>query len=184
MNLNNICIVETGDRDLKDIYTVQEEAFGYEKEAVLTSELMEDKTAKPFISLLAYLNNEAIGHILFTRVYIEDRINAPLAHILAPLAVKPAFQKLGVGGKLIQSGLLKLKQMGSEMVFVLGHMDYYPRYGFTPDAERMGFSAPYPIPREFANAWMLQVLTSENISKIKGRVICADALNKPEHWRE
>ena len=70
------------------------------------------------------------------------------------------------------------------MVFVLGHMEYYPRYGFTPDAGRLGFSAPYPIPSEFANAWMVQALQPYGLSKAKGKVICADALDRPEHWRE
>ena len=116
MNLHDISIVETGEKDLKDIYAVQEQAFGYEKEAILTLELLEDKTARPCLSLLAYLEEEPIGHILFTRVYIEDRSNTPLAHILAPLAVKPVFQKQGVGGKLIRSGLEKLKQMDSKIV--------------------------------------------------------------------
>ena len=147
-------------------------------------ELLEDKTARPCLSLLAYLEEEPIGHILFTRVCIEDRSNTPLAHILAPLAVKPVFQKQGVGGKLIRSGLEKLKQMDSKIVFVLGHMGYYPRYGFSPDAGRFGFSAPYPIPQEFAGAWMFQILTPASFDKVKGKVICADALDKPEHWRE
>lgn len=184
MALKNIRIEETKGEDIKRIYALQEQAFGYEKEAVLTSELLGDKTAMPCISLLAYHEDEPVGHILFTRVYIEDRNNTPLAHILAPLAVKPAFQKQGVGGMLISAGIEKLKQMGSELVFVLGHMDYYPRYGFIPDAENLGFSAPYPIPPEFANAWMVQALGPQGLSKAKGTVICADALNKPEHWRE
>ena len=73
MILEDIQIRETKDKDLKDIYSVQEQAFGYGKEAILTSELLEDKTAKPCLSLLAWLEDEPIGHILFTRVYIEDR---------------------------------------------------------------------------------------------------------------
>ncbi len=184
MTLQNIRIKETGEQDLKDIYTVQEQAFGYEKEAILTTELLKDKTAMPYVSLLAYNEGEPIGHILFTRVYIEDRKISPLVHILAPLAVTPAFQKQGVGGLLIENGIEKLKQMGSEMVFVLGHMDYYPRYGFKPDAGKLGFSAPYPILPEFANAWMVQILKPGGHRKRKGKIICADALDKPEHWRE
>lgn len=181
---SNIKIVETGDVDKKDIFAVHEQAFGSEEEAVLTIELIDDKTAMPFVSLMAYHEDEPIGHILFTRVYIDDRSNSLLAHILAPLAVKPSFQKKRVGGKLILTGFERLKKMGSEMVFVLGHMDYYPRYGFTPDAGKLGFSAPYPIPPEVANAWMVKVLTPVALSGTKGKVICADALDKPEYWRE
>jgi putative acetyltransferase len=65
---------------------------------------------------------------------------------------------------LIREGLRKLKEIGVEMVFVLGHMKYYPQYGFTPDAGRLGFPAPYPIPPEHADAWMVQALSSDGLS--------------------
>ena len=85
---------------------------------------------------------------------------------------------------LIREGLRKLKEIDVEMVFVLGHMKYYPQYGFTPDAGKAGFPAPYPIPPEHADAWMVQALSSDGLSRTTGKVICADALHKPEHWRE
>ena len=76
-----------------------------------------------------------------------------------------------------------LSLLALKLVFVLGHPEYYPRFGFTP-AGRLGFEAPYPIPDELAGAWMVQALRSGVIGIISGKVICADALNKPEHWRE
>ena len=85
---------------------------------------------------------------------------------------------------LIRKGLKKLKDMGSEMVFVLGHMEYYPKFGFIPDAKKLGFSAPYPIPAEYANAWMVQSLNTKGFVIDNGNVICSNELNKPEHWRE
>jgi len=69
------------------------------------------------------------------------------------------------------------------MVFVLGHPAYYPRYGFKP-AGHLGFEAPFSIPNEHADAWMVQALRPGIIDSFIGKVICADALNKPEHWRE
>ncbi|MCG6187855.1 GNAT family N-acetyltransferase [Maribellus maritimus] len=184
MKLRDIQIRETDSNDFNSIMTVEERAFGYDKEAQLTAALLQDKTATPILSLLAFYKNEPVGHILFTRVYINHRGTQPLLHILAPLAVIPEYQKQGVGGILIQEGLKSLKKMGSEMVFVLGHMDYYPKHGFTPDAAKQGYSAPYPIPEEFANAWMVQSLSSEGFTSEKGKIICSDELNKPEHWRE
>ena len=74
--------------------------------------------------------------------------------------------------------------MGSEMVFVLGHMDYYPKFGFIPDAKKLGFPAPYPIPDEFAGAWMVQSLNPDGFVLDKGEVLCALELNKEEYWRE
>ena len=181
----NIQIRETNSKDFNNIMVVEERAFGYVKEAQLTADLLNDKTAIPIISLLAFHDKEAIGHILFTRVYIDEmNTTQPLIHILAPLAIIPEYQKQGVGGLLINEGLRRLKEMGSEMVFVLGHMEYYPKFGFIPDAKKIGFSAPYPIPDEYANAWMVQSTNPKGFVIGKGNVICSNELNKPEHWRE
>jgi putative acetyltransferase len=181
----NIQIRETDSKDFNDIMVVEERAFGFVKEAKLTSDLLNDKTAEPILSLLAFRDKEAIGHILFTRVYIDEmNTKQPLMHILAPLAIIPEYQKQGVGGLLIKEGLRRLKEMGSEMVFVLGHMEYYPKFGFIPDAKKIGFSAPYLIPDEYANAWMVQSLNPKGFVIDKGNVICSNELNKPEHWRE
>ncbi|MBI9102474.1 MAG: N-acetyltransferase [Spirochaetales bacterium] len=184
MNQKDIQIIKTGINDFNDVMEVEREAFGYDKEAELTADLLNDKTAEPILSLLAFYKDKPVGHILFTRVYLNQMTDQPLLHILAPLAVKPDYQKQGIGGMLIKEGLKILTEMGSKMVFVLGHMEYYPKYGFIPDAKSQGFDAPYPIPEEFSNAWMVQPLGTNEIFKISGKIICADKLNKPEHWRE
>ncbi len=181
----DIQIRETNSKDFNDIMVVEERAFGYVKEAQLTADLLKDNTAEPILSLLAFHDKKAIGHILFTRAYINERsTKQPLIHILAPLAIIPEYQKQGIGGLLINEGLKRLKEMGTEIVFVLGHMDYYPKFGFIPDAKKIGFSAPYPIPEEYANAWMVQSLNPEGFVIDKGNIICSVELNKPEHWRE
>ena len=51
--------------------------------------------------------------------------------------------------------------MGSFMVFVLGHIDYYPKYGFITDAENLGFAPTHPIPEEVKEAWMVQAISDE-----------------------
>jgi len=180
-----IQIRETNSNDFNDIMLVEERAFGYVKEAQLTADLLSDETAEPTLSLLAFDGEKAVGHILFTRVYIREmNTEQPLIHILAPLAVIPEYQKQGVGGLLINEGLQKLKEKGSEMVFVLGHMEYYPKFGFIPDAKKLGYVAPYPIPKEYANAWMVQSLNPKGFIIDKGNIVCSKELNKPEHWRE
>ncbi len=184
MKINNIHIRETNHLDFNDIMIVEEQAFGYDKEAKLTAALLTDPTAKPTLSLLAFHENKAIGHILFTRAYINNMLPQALFHILAPLAVIPEYQKQGIGGMLINEGLKKLKNIGSQMVLVLGHMEYYPKYGFIPDAKKIGYQAPYPIPEKFANAWMVQSLNSKGFIIDKGTIVCCNELNQPEHWRE
>ena len=141
---NDIEIRETKGTDFNDIMLVEELAFGYKKEANLVADLLKDKTAEPILSLLAFYKKKAVGHILFTRIYIDNAINQPLFHILAPLAVIPEFQKQGIGGLLIEAGIDILKEKGSKLVFVLGHMEYYPKYGFIPDAKSLGFKVKIP----------------------------------------
>lgn len=165
------------------VLEVERRAFGSEIEAALVEKLLSDSSAEPYISLLAFSGKQAVGHILFTRVQLSENPET-LAHILAPMAVVPEFQGKGIGGALIRAGTDRLKEMGSKLVFVLGHIDYYPRYGFINDAARFGFLTPFPIPREVADAWMVQELLAGEIESNNGKVMCADSLMKPEYWVE
>ncbi len=150
----------------------------------LVHDLFDDKTAIPIHSLVAIKNEKLIGHVLFTKVTITDCPVEVKAQILAPLAVLPDYQSTGIGGLLIEEGLYQLKEAGIDLVFVLGHIDYYPRSGFINDAKSLGFEAPHYIPEEFAAAWMVIELSSGIIGKAKGIVKCSNVLNQPEHWRE
>ena len=176
-------IQEAAETNLNDVLLIESLAFGHEKEAKLVRDLLDDPSAKPLLSLLAFKNNRAVGHILFTKARLSGPQYTVSIVILAPLAIVPDAQKQGIGGKLIEHGLESLSNSRIDLVFVLGHPEYYPRYGFKP-AGRLGFEAPYPIHDEHANAWMVQALKSDVIGTVSGKVVCADALNKPEHWRE
>ncbi|NDV64879.1 GNAT family N-acetyltransferase [Bacteroides sp. 224] len=180
----NIQIRETNANDFNDIMTVEKQAFGYDKEAQLVAKLLADKTAEPIVSLLAFHQGEAVGHILFTRAYFDNQETQPMMHILAPLAVKPEYQRQGIGGMLIKAGIEKLQEKGSNLVFVLGHAEYYPKYGFLPDAARLGYPAPYPIAEEYSDYWMVQAIGPKGFEVGKGKMRCCDELNKPEHWRD
>ena len=179
-------IKESIPSDLSKVLQVERQAFSDDQgpEIVdLVKGLLSDPSARPLLSLLAEDNGRALGHILFTRAQITNFIDSVSAVILAPLAVIPERQSRGIGGRLIKEGLRRLSASGVELVFVLGHPEYYPRHGFKPAGE-LGFEATYPIPDEHADAWMVQALQPGVIGKVSGRVICADALNHPEHWRE
>lgn len=178
---NIITIHQTNDSNFDDIMYVQKTAFGGDDEATLTANLLKDPTASPTLSLLAYDGNKAVGHILFTKVTIKDNPEI-LTHLLAPLAVIPDYQKQGIGGKLIKEGINQLKNMESKLCFVLGHITYYPKYGFTPDAKKLDYPAPYPIADEVADAWMVYDLTNSNFDTPKGQILCANTLNKEEYW--
>ncbi len=179
-------IRKTETNDLEEIIRVERAAFGYDDQEIetLVRDVLADPSAAPVLSLLAEQDGRAVGHILFSRAYLNNRDDETSIMILAPLAVVPEFQKQGVGGQLIQEGLKILKANGVDLVFVLGHIEYYPRYGFIRDAGALGFKAPYPIPAKVADAWMVQELVPGKIAAKSGKVHCADSLDKPEYWRE
>jgi predicted N-acetyltransferase YhbS len=174
---------ETDRRDIEKIHT---RAFGDIKGpeiAALVNGLFDDTTAAPSLSLVAVENDQLVGHILFTKAVLKGA-NTPVSiRLLAPLAVLPEAQAQGVGRKLIKEGLNQLRDTGVDLVFVLGHPDYYPRCGFTT-AGMLGFEAPYPIPDEHAGAWMVQALKDGVIGRVKGKVQCSEVLDQPQHWRE
>ncbi|NET42897.1 GNAT family N-acetyltransferase [Okeania sp. SIO2B3] len=177
------------DSDLDDVLSVERAAFDSDECVEIVQLLLGDDSAKPIISLLAFQENRAVGHIMFSKARLEPNTdslepNAPLSiSILGPLAVMPDVQKQGIGGKLIKNGLDILSKSGVDLVFVLGHPTYYPRFGFKP-AGNLGFEPSYPIPEKNADAWMVQELRPGIIGNFSGRIICADSLDDPKYWRE
>lgn len=180
--MDELRITESKEEDLEEILHVQRSAFESDEEAELVRLLLSDPSAEPRVSLLALLGEQVVGHILFTNLVFDPPIGLT-GSLLAPLAVDLAFQKKGIGGKLIKKGLWILTERGVDWVFVLGHESYYPQYGFQPAIEQ-GFEPPYPVPVEFSNAWMAQALTPTCIATYKGKVIPARTLADPRYWRE
>ena len=179
-------IRQTTKSDLKDILYVESQAFGDEEGPVieeLVEGLLNDPTAKPLLSLLAFKEGKEVGHILFTKAVIENAEKTVSASILAPLAVLPSEHSTGIGKQLIKEGLRILAESGVEIVFVLGHPGYYPRSGFAP-AGVHELNAPYPIPEKDADAWMVQELVPGIIGSVSGTVKCAEVMDKEEYWRE
>lgn len=176
-------IRKTVDADRTAIWNVHHRAFGQDEEAQLAENIMADPTAQPTLSLIATIDTHPMGHILFSSARLDEAQPATTTAILAPLAILPEHQSRGVGGRLIDAGLRYLRDDAVDLVFVLGHPEYYPRHGFEP-AGRLGIEAPYPIPQEHAAAWMVQALKPGLLGTAKGRVACCDALNRREYWVE
>jgi putative acetyltransferase len=176
-------IREADDSDLKDVLYVETAAFGHDIEAELVRELLDDPTAKPLLSLVAYENDKAVGHVLFTKASLLPEKDDVSIMIMAPLAVIPQAQRKGVGTALVKRGIEILKTWGIDLIFVVGDWNYYPRHGFLPAIIR-GFDPPYPLPKEHEEAWMVQSLKEEVIGSVSGKIRPADALDKPEHWRD
>ena len=83
--------------------------------------------------------------------------------------------------ELVRDGLKQLAGAEVELVFVLGHPDYYPKFGFRP-ARAFGLEAAHPIRAGHDDAWMVQELTPGVLGRVRGTIQCAEALDEPRHW--
>ena len=172
--------------DLQAISTLVISAFGNTEGpeiAQLIADLLVDRSAQPVLSLVATVDKIIVGHILFSKVRIKQSVPNISAALLAPLAVHPDFQSQRIGSQLVTEGLRQLSESGVDIVFVLGHPSYYPRFGFS-EAGIKGFEAPYPIPQKNAGAWMVQELHPGVIGRSSECIVCAVALDDPKFWRE
>lgn len=134
------------------IRTLNEAAFETSAEADLVDALRRD--ARPFISLVALDGEALVGQIAFSPARLDSD---PGLHIagLGPMAVLPARQRGGIGGALVEAGLAQCRAAGIKAVIVLGHADYYPRFGFAP-ASRFGLDCEYDVPDEVFMALELE----------------------------
>ena len=130
--------------DIGAVFQLNEAAFGRPAEAQLVDRLRRE--ARPVISLVAENNGTVVGHIMFTPVSIVER-PAARAMGLAPMAVAPELQRGGIGSALVRAGVARCRQDGVELVVVLGHPAFYPRFGFEP-ASRIGLRSEYGVPDE------------------------------------
>ena len=115
--------------DASRVRHVNEQAFGQPAEADLVERLRQACTDT--LSLVAE-EDAVVGHILFTSVVVESAGRRVLGMGLAPMAVLPDRQRQGIGSQLVRRGLDILRERGCPFVVVVGHPEYYPRFGFEP----------------------------------------------------
>jgi putative acetyltransferase len=132
--------------DIEAIRRVHREAFGRDEEADLVEALRTSEAYLPELSLVAEVGGEVAGHVLLTRLGLEGCPVPPLL-ALAPVAVRPEYQRKGIGSSLVTAALLQADAAPFAGVVVLGHAEYYPRFGFVP-ASRFGITCPLPVPDE------------------------------------
>jgi putative acetyltransferase len=131
-----------GDED--GIRAVNLAAFDTAAEADLVDALR--RQATPIVSLVAEDAGVIVGHILFTPVTLVDAPELMLMG-LAPMAVLPARQREGIGSSLVRQGLERCDEMNAAAVVVIGHPEYYPRFGFIP-AARLFLRSEYDVPED------------------------------------
>jgi putative acetyltransferase len=131
--------------DIPSIRIVIEQAFGRPAEADLVDALR--RNGKAAISLVAEDDGRIVGHIFFSAVTIHSKEIELTGIGLAPLTVVPERQNQGVGAMLMEHGLRRCREEDYPFVVVLGHPDYYPRFGFVP-ASRFGIKSEYDVDDE------------------------------------
>jgi len=132
------------EQDREAVYALNRAAFESNAEADLVDALR--LQADPHISLVAEEAGEIVGHIMFSPATLSADSEIRVMG-LAPMAVIPGRQRQGIGSALVRNGLEACKKHGYQAVFVLGHPQYYPRFGFAP-ASRYGISPVYDVPDE------------------------------------
>ena len=148
--------------DADSIYYVNEQAFGQENESKLIEKLRNHGVLT--ISLVAIQDGEIVGHIAFSPVVIESGLSSFEVIALAPMAVLPAYQRKGIGSEMVRAGLEECRRLGHEIIVVLGHPDYYPRFGFVLAGPK-GIDCEFEVPEE---AWMILELREGALAGRRG----------------
>jgi putative acetyltransferase len=144
--------------DVAAIRDVHRRAFGQELEGTIVDALRRNEGA--MLSLVATLENAIVGHIMFSPAFIGDVRGAALG----PMAVVPEHQRQGIGALLIDTGLRSLQAAAVPFVIVVGHPEYYPRFGFQP-ANTYHIRCEWDVPDE---VFMISILDEPRMRGVAG----------------
>ena len=153
--------------DREAIREVNEQAFGRPTEAGIVEKVRQSPGFVPELSLVAEQGGQIVGHALFSEIPIEGEGQSWKVLALGPIAVRPAFQKQGIGGQMIRAGMERAADLGYGVLVLIGHPTYYPRFGFVP-ASRFGLRCAFSVPDE---VFMACLLRPDGLAGIKGMVV-------------
>lgn len=153
--------------DTDAIYTVEKDAFERPDEADLVNRLRD--AGAIWLSQVALLNGDIVGHALYSMVTVTDGDTVREFPGLGPIAVATAHQNKGIGGQLIHAGLEAARSAGYGLMFLVGHPDYYPRFGFQP-AKPLGFTSDYVQDDGPHAHFMVAVLDDTLLDTVRGHV--------------
>ncbi len=160
--------------DHSQVHKLLAEAFETDAEARLVDKLRENPDFVPELSFVAEGNGQIVGYILFFPIKIISKQDHHNSLALAPIAVPPKHQRKGVGKAMVEHGLTEARLSGFGSVIVLGHAEYYPRFGFRP-ASLYGIKTPFDVPDE---AFMALELTHAGLDNVSGTVQYPDEFNE------
>ncbi|KUY30018.1 GNAT family N-acetyltransferase [Elizabethkingia ursingii] len=149
----NILFRQENKNDYAAVFNLIQRAFEKEEmsdhsEQYLVERLRNSEAFIPELSIVAEINQNIAGHILLTRIKVINNKNEEFYSLaLAPVSVLPEYQGKGIGGKLIETAHKKAKELGFGSVILLGHENYYPRFGYEI-AKKYGIKLPLEVPDE------------------------------------
>ncbi len=146
--------------DIPAIRDLNKRAFEQDQEANIVDALRSNGAVS--LSLVATLHDQVVGHIMYSPAEIGQLTGSGLG----PMAVLPEHQRQGVGSKLIAAGNRQLKAAGCPFIVVVGHAEYYPRFGFSP-ARPLGITCEWDVPD---NVFLLLVLDPGKMQGVSGIV--------------
>ncbi|MCK5173377.1 MAG: N-acetyltransferase [Planctomycetes bacterium] len=158
-----LVIREEKPEDIAGIRLVNESAFEQPAEANIIDKLRQN--CDGLLSLVAIDGDDIIGHVLFSPAVIDSEHGMVIGMGLAPMAVVPQRQRQGIGTALIKHGIARLRECDCPFVIVLGHAEYYPRFGFKPACQYGLRSQWKDVPDE---AFMVMVLDENAMQGISG----------------
>lgn len=149
--------------DHESVRRINRLAFGQDDEANLVDALRWAGYTR--VSLVAEVDGQVVGHILFSDLPILTNTGTVAALALAPMAVLPEHQKQGIGSALVRKGLEICRDQGHAIVVVLGHPEFYPRFGFATK-----LAEPLTSPFSGRDSWMATELVPGALADVKGWV--------------
>ena len=154
----------------------KDQEFSDHREHELVQRLRTDVNFVPELSIVAEMNNQLAGYILLTEIFIAGPEGSHKSLALAPVAVGSSFQKKGIGSKLIMHAHQRARDLGYTSIVVIGHENYYPKFGYQP-AHEFKITFPFKVPER--NAFVLE-LEKDALLGVQGKVIYADAFLEAE----
>jgi len=158
--------------DSSVIREINRKAFQTDAEANLIEALR--KSNVPIISLVAECSDIIVGHILFSEVNLDDHCPDIKISGLAPMAILPEYQRKGIGSQLVIEGIKVCLDAGYSAIVVLGHPQFYPRFGFEPSTN-FNIQSEFDVPDE---VFMIKELTKDALTNCSGTINYHDAFKQ------
>jgi len=172
--------VATSD-DRTDVHGVYWSAFGEDERelvAKLAVDLLSEIASAPVFSLIAECEDVVVGHLALSPVTIDNEDDF-LGYILAPLGVRPDYQKRRIGSQLVEFGIQHVSRLGADILFVYGDPNYYGKFGFNVEAASR-FVPPYKL--QYPLGWQGIAFRECTMARPRAKIACVASLCDPALW--